>query len=187
MAVARSPETKTRRSSGSVSGLGWLVIVAGIAAMSYMAIRTMTAKQQAAFALDAGNSDVAVPQLLVPPIPSSVLSARSDAGKGEPARLDIVMRVDGVAVSFDGAAACRRGRQNLVGRSTNGAAGTFDEMALATCLRTLFDEHPSRSVVAFISRAGIAVPADHVEELRRTIEGLGVKDIVVSHPTATTP
>src|SRR6516225_3526222 len=75
---------------------------------------------------------------LVPTIPSDVIA---DAGKTPIARLDLVLRVDGVAVSSEGAPVCRANNHSTIGRDPNGgAAGSFDESALRACLISVFTQ-----------------------------------------------
>jgi hypothetical protein len=160
------------------SWLGTLVVVAGVVFISWLALRRMTETQKALLgAIDAAvaaHSGALAETPLVPPIPSAIAA---DAGKQPLLRLDVVVRVDGLDVTANGAPSCRDGHKRLIGRKTGGAAGTFDEGALASCIRRLLADHPNARSVAVVTRAGPAVPTTQFDALTAALGRAGVSDV----------
>lgn len=166
------------------STLGTLVAIAGVVAIAWLGLRSMTAKQRAAFAPDAaphGSESDASPSgagtTLVHPIPQAILD---DAGKTPVARLDVVIRVDGLDLALDGAPACRDGHHRQVGRAPGGGPGSFDAPALSACVAALRAQKPGARMVAMVTRAGPAVPATHGEALIAALRAAGIADVVAA-------
>jgi hypothetical protein len=116
---------------------------------------------------------------IVPAIPSAVLA---DAGKKQVARLDFVLRMDGVDVSAEGAGTCRENGRSIIGREPGGGApGSFDESALQKCLSVLIVKFAAddRIPVATLTRAGVAVPTTYFDALTTAIKRAGVRDVIV--------
>lgn len=141
-----------------------------VIALSFFALRSMTAKQRAAFA-DAGAAQDA-PAIGLPTIPPALVA---DA-KTPVARLDVVLRVDGVDVTLDGAPICRDGHRRLVGREPGGVAGSFDEPALIACVRAVKPE--GRRMIALLTRAGPAVPTTFEDALVAALRRAGAEEVV---------
>lgn len=163
------------------SALGTLIVIAAIVGLSWLALRKMTETQKELVgkidAAVAQQSGVPGPQL-VPTIPEPILAS---AGKQQVLRLDVVLRVDGLDVTSDGAPACRDGNKRLIGRAPNGPAGSFDESALLACIGALRAKFPTHKPVALVTRAGPAVPETFMDALKAALGRAGVSDIVVSH------
>jgi hypothetical protein len=146
-----------------------VIAVVAVIAISYFALRSMTAKQRAAFA-DAGNAQAAPTGL--PTIPPALVG---DA-KTPVARLDVVLRVDGLDVTLDGAPICRDGHRRLVGREPGGVAGSFDEPALLACVRAR--KPAEKKLIALVTRAGPAVPATYEDALVAALKRAGADEVV---------
>ena len=161
--------------------LGFVVVAAGVLLLSWLALRTMgkrlgdTADASPAPSATTGRDES---KPLVPVIPKEVIE---DAGKTPIARLDLVLRVDGVDVSAEGAPACRQNNHTVVGREPNGGgAGSFDEHALRNCLFTVLATLSGKRPVATLTRAGEAVPSIHFDALIAAIKRVGIADVIAS-------
>src|SRR5689334_11312884 len=93
-------------------GVGTIVVLVAVVALAWLGIRKMTDTQKelldkadTAFAQSSGASSG---QQIILPIPTQILA---DAGKSDVLRLDIVLRVDGLDVTADGAPSCRDGNK----------------------------------------------------------------------------
>jgi hypothetical protein len=140
-----------------------------VIALSFLALRSMTAKQRAAFA-DAGVAQ---------PVPSglpTIPPALAGDAKTPVARLDVVLRVDGLDVTLDGAPICRDGHRRLVGREPGGVAGSFDEPALLACVRAV--KPADRRLIALVTRAGAAVPTTFEDALVAALKRAGADEVV---------
>lgn len=166
-----------RQRSGA---LGIIVVAIAVVGVSWMGLRAMRrAEERARDAADAASAaptrDPSTP--IVPQIPSEIIA---DAGKMQVARVDLVLRVDGVAVSSEGAPACRRDNRSTIGREANGGApGSFDEAALQTCLAMLRAQLAGKVVVAAITRAGPVVPTEFLDALAAAVRRAGIEQVVV--------
>ena len=161
--------------------LGVFVVAIGVVGVSWLGLRAMKrAEERARDAADAGGTaptrDPNAP--LVPAIPSDVVA---DAGKMPIARVDLVLRVDGVAVSSEGAPVCRNNNRSTIGRDPNGGApGSFDESALQACLVSVLGPMQGKMMpVATITRAGPAVPVEWMEALSAAVKRVGVEQVIV--------
>jgi hypothetical protein len=152
------------------SAIGTVIAAVAVLGLSWLALRSMTAKQRAAFA-DAGPAVSPVATGL-PTIPPALLG---DA-KTPVARLDVVLRVDGVDATLDGAPICRDGHRRRVGRASGGANGSFDEPALIACVRAV--KPADRKLVALVTLAGPAVPPTFVDALVAALRRAGADDVV---------
>lgn len=162
------------------SSMGTVVAAVGIAVLSWLALRQMTAAQQKALAnIDAPPAAPAVSSgtTTVPPIPPAILA---DAGKTPVARLDVTLRVDGLDLVLDGAQTCRQGARRMVGRDPGGAVGSFDESALNACIAQIRGTRADARIVAMVSRAGPAVPTTYVDALSAALHRAGIADVVVT-------
>lgn len=162
------------------SGVGTVIALLAVVGLTYLAIRKMTETQKELLgkvdAAVAQSSGAASGQQIILPIPTQILA---DAGKTNVLRLDVVLRVDGLDVTADGAPACRDGNKRLIGRASSGAAGSFDESALLACISGLRQKVPTHKPVALVTRAGPAVPATYLDALSAALGRAGVGDIVV--------
>ena len=165
----------------SGSALGSVVVIAGIVGLSWLALRKMTetqkellAKVDAAVAVSGGATSG---QQIILPMPSQILA---NAGKSPILRLDVVLRVDGLDVTADGAPTCRDGNRRLIGRASGGANGSFDENALIACIAGLRQKLPTHKAVALVTRAGPAVPTTYLDALQAALGRAGITDIVVA-------
>jgi hypothetical protein len=152
--------------------LGTVVAIVGVFVIGWLGLRKMTATQQA-LAIDAGVVSTAS-SVVVPPIPPGLV----EDAKTPVLRLDVVLRVDGVDVTADGAPACREGNRHLIGRGSDGANGSFDENALVACIRKLCAERAAARPIAIVSRAGPAVPVTYFDALVAALGRAGVADVV---------
>jgi hypothetical protein len=157
-----------------------MIVVAGaVLVLGYLALRQMTTNQQQAFQKPAPSAttgrDPSMP--IVPQVPSQIVV---DAGKPGIARVDLVLRVDGVDVSSEGALSCRSSNKTLVGREPGGVAGTFDERALSACITSLLPTFADRKPVALVTRAGDAVPKTHLEALVAAVKRAGISEVILS-------
>ena len=156
------------------------VVAVAVVGVSWMGLRAMRrAEERSRYATDAGATtptrDPSSP--IVPQIPSDLIA---DAGKAQIARVDLVLRVDGVAVSAEGAPSCRRDNRSMIGRAPDGGLpGSFDESALRACLATVRAQLAGKLVVAAITRAGPAVPADFLDALSAAVRRAGIEQVVV--------
>ena len=121
--------------SGGTAGM--LVVAAAVLGLSWWGLRRMTETQKELLgkldaAVSEGGTGATTSTQLVLPIPSHMLG-----GKAPVMRLDIVVRVDGLDVTVDGAPACRDGHKRLIGRGSSDAPGSFDEGALIGCINGL--------------------------------------------------
>ena len=159
--------------------LGMIVVAAGVLVLSWLAIRSMTRGQQQALPPQTSATTGRDPSSpIVPPIPFEIVA---DAGKQGVARLDLVLRMDGIDVSSEGALACRSNNKTLIGREQNGGgAGSFNESALLACIASLRPGWGERKPVAVVSRAGDAVPKTHLDALVATIKRAGIVEVVLS-------
>ncbi len=165
------------RKRGGGGAVGSIVAIAGVVVISWLGLRRMTEAQKA-LVHDAGApASSTVNSVLVPPIPPGLV----DDAKSPVLRLDVVLRVDGVDVTADGAPACRDGSKRLIGRGADGTIGSFDENALVACVTKLRADRPGAKPVALVSRAGPAVPSTYLDALRAALGRAGVPD-VVSNP-----
>ena len=159
--------------------LGMVITALGVLGLSWLALRSMTRAQvdahadAAAAAAPTTTVDPGPPPPRVTPIPAAIVV---DAGKAPIARIDLVLRMDGVDVSFEGAPACRAGNRSLVGN--HGAPGSFDEGALQGCLGSLRATLGGKVAVATVTRAGPAVPVDFVDALIAATHRAGVVDVI---------
>ena len=160
------------------SPLGTVVVVLAVLILGWLALRQMTKSQETAYQQGHPSAttgrDPSLP--IVPPIPSQIVA---DAGKTGVARLDLVLRMDGIDVSSEGAPSCRAHNKTLVGRELGGSAGTFDERALAGCLTSLVLQYGERKPVAVVTRAGDAVPKTHLDALVAAVKRIGIADVVL--------
>lgn len=165
----------------SGSAFGSLVVIAGVVGLSWLALRKMTDTQKELLArVDAAvaqSSGATSGQQIVLPIPTQIVAS---AGKTPILRLDVVLRVDGLDVTADGAPSCRDGNRRLVGRASSGASGSFDENALLACVAGLRQTLPTHRAVALVTRAGPAVPTTYLDALQAALGRAGITDIVVS-------
>ncbi|MGZ3456064.1 MAG: hypothetical protein ACXWUG_24670 [Polyangiales bacterium] len=152
------------------SAFGTVVAAVAVLALSWLALRSMTDKQKAAFA-DAGAAENPVTPI-VPTIPPALVG---DA-KTPVARLDVVLRVDGVEATLDGAPICRDGHRRLVGRAPGGANGSFDEPALIACVRAAKPQ--GKKTIALVTRAGPAVPTTFQDALIAALKRAGADEVV---------
>ena len=161
--------------------LGFLVVAGGVLLLSWLALRTMGKRLG-----DPGGAPPAVSATtgrdeskpLVPAIPQNIVD---DAGKTPIARIDLVLRVDGIDVSAEGAPACRKNGHTQVGREPNGgSAGSFDEGTLRSCLVSVIASIPSKHPVVTITRAGDAVPTTYVDALIAALQRFGITDVVAA-------
>jgi hypothetical protein len=163
------------------SGLGTVLVLVAVVGLSWLAIRKMTDTQKDLLnKIDAAVSHEAgapTGSQIILPIPTQILAS---AGKQQVLRLDIVLRVDGLDVTADGAPACRDGNKRLIGRATNGPAGSFDENALSACIGALRAKVPTYKPVALVTRAGPAVPTTYLDALQAALGRCGISDIVVA-------
>ncbi len=161
------------------SPVGMIVVIGAVLVLGYLALRQMTKNQEEAYEKTHPSAttgrDPSAP--IVPPIPSQIIA---DAGKSGVARIDLVLRMDGVDVSSEGATACRQNNRTLVGKEPGGAAGTFDERALTACIVSLLTRYGERRPVAVLTRAGDAVPKTHLDALVAAIKRAGVAEVVLS-------
>lgn len=160
------------------SSIGTVVAVVAVAGLSWLSLRKMTEAQRSALA-DAGPADsgAAPGPRVVPQIPPALLA---DAGKTPIARVDVTLRVDGLDVTLDGAPSCREGNKRLIGRASGGAAGSFDEAALERCLQPFRAARAGSRLVAFVQRAGPAVPTTFVDALSAALRRAQMDDVIVS-------
>ena len=160
--------------------LGFLVVAGAVLLLSWLALRTMGKRL--------GDSGAAPPAVsattgrdeakpLVPAIPKEIVD---DAGKTPIARIDLVLRVDGIDVSSEGAPVCRKDAHTVVGREPNGSAGSFNENALRNCLATVVAAIPEKRPVVTITRAGDAVPTTYLDALIAALKRFGFHDVVPS-------
>ena len=154
-------------------GLGSIVAIGGVVVIGWLALRKMTDAQRAMIT-DAGVVATGANSVVVPPIPPGLVA---DA-KTPVLRLDVVLRVDGVDVTADGAPACRNENKRLIGRASGDAIGSFDENALAACITKLRAERSSARPIAMVSRAGPAVPLTYFDALVAALGRAGVPDVV---------
>ncbi len=163
--------------------LGTFVVAGGVLALSWLAIRTMSKRASDAPVVDAGASPTATTGRddglpLLTPIPSAIVE---DAGKPGLVRVDLVLRVDGVAVTVDGARQCYDGPRSLIGREPNGgSSGSFDEGALRTCLLGVIKSAGVRKLVATIGRAGTGVPTTYADALVAAVKRIGIVEVVLA-------
>ncbi|MEO7092710.1 MAG: hypothetical protein ABI175_05635 [Polyangiales bacterium] len=161
--------------------LGFVVVAGGILLVSWLALRTMG--QRLGEGADAGAAPSATTgrdesKPLVPMIPQQIVA---DAGKTPIARIDLVLRVDGVDVSSEGAPACRQDNHTTIRREpSTGTVGSFDEGALRTCLLQVMTTIQGKRPVATLTRAGDAVPTTYFEALVAAIKRTGVTEVVAS-------
>ncbi len=156
-----------------------MIAIAGVVGIGWLGLRSMTEKQRAALAPHA-DASVAAPlassgPTLVVPIPKAILES---AGKTPLARLDVVLRVDGLDLWLDGAPACRDGHRRRVGRAPDGATGSFDEPALSACVAVVRAQRQEARVVAIVTRAGPAVPSTYGDALLAALRRAGIVDVV---------
>ena len=154
------------------SSLGSIIAIGGVVVIGWLALRKMTDAQKAIVA-DAGVATAST-NVVVPPITQGIIA---DA-KTPVLRLDVVLRVDGIDVTADGAPACREGNKHLIGRASDGAAGSFDERALTMCITKLRAERPAAQPIGVVTRAGPAVPATYFDALVAALGRAGVADVV---------
>jgi hypothetical protein len=128
---------------------------------------------QRALVGDAGGAATAT-SVVVPQIPQGLV----EDAKTPVLRLDVVLRVDGVDVTADGAPACREGNKHLIGRAADGAVGSFDERALTMCIAKLRTERPAARPIALVARAGPAVPTTYLDALAAALARAGVADVI---------
>lgn len=162
-------------------GFGTIVVAAGVIGTSWLAVRQLTKSiSEHAPVADAAptafGTGVDPSKPLVPTIPSAIVE---DAGKKAIARIDLVLRMDGVDVSAEGAPACRDGNHTRVGRASGGAAGTFDASMLTACITSVLAGIGERVPVATITRAGPAVPSEYVDALAAETKRAGVVQVLV--------
>lgn len=166
--------------------LGLFIVAAGVLGTSWLALREMNAKlgsdqdapsSSAPIASGAGDGTRDPSQPLVVPIPSAVVD---DAGKQLLARVDLVLRVDGVDVTAEGAPACRSAGHSRIGRDPAGAVGSFDERALSACLRDVLSALGDKRAVGSVTRAGGAVPTTYVDALVAVAHRAGIADVTVA-------
>jgi hypothetical protein len=159
--------------------LGIFVVALGVVGVSYLGLRAMKrAEERGRDAADVGTTaptrDPNAP--LVPAIPSDVID---DAGKTPVARIDLVLRVDGVAVSAEGAPVCRSNNRSTIGRAPDGPAGSFDEGALQACVMSVLAQMSGKAPVATITRAGPAVPVEWMDALSAAVKRIGLQQVIV--------
>lgn len=167
---------EARPRSGAI---GLFVVALGVVAVSWLGLRAMKrAEERARDATSASAAPTRDPSSpIVPQIPSAIVA---DAGNADVARVDLVLRVDGVAVSAEGVPTCRNGNRSLVGRDgPTGAPGSFDESALQSCLAAVRSQLGTKVPVATITRAGPAVPIDFVDALSAAVHRAGFTQVVV--------
>lgn len=163
----------SRRPPTRGGGLGSIVAIGGVAVIGWLALRKMTEAQRA-LATDAGIAAATTGSVFVPPIPPGLIpDARTPV-----LRLDVVLRVDGLDVTADGAPACRDGDKRLIGRASGDALGSFDESALVACVTKLRGDRPAARPIAVVSRAGPAVPLTYFDALVAALGRAGVPDVV---------
>jgi len=159
--------------------LGTIVVAVAVLAVGYLALRQMTKSQEHAFPKPAPSAttgrDPSVP--IVPQIPSQIVA---DAGKTGVARVDFVLRVDGIDVSSEGALSCREGNKTRIGREPGGGAGTFDDRALTACIASLMPTFGERKPVALVTRAGDAVPKTHLDAVVATVKRAGIAEVLLT-------
>lgn len=166
------------------TSIGTVVAAVAVLVIGWLGVRNLTERQVQAHS-DAGVVDAqsaeaspATP-LLVPQIPAAIASSATKA-KTPLARLDVTVRVDGLDLALDGAPTCREQGKRLVGRASGGAAGSFDETALATCVTIARTGRPDARFVAMVGRAGPAVPRTFVDALVAALGRAGITDVVVT-------
>lgn len=165
------------------SAAGTLIVAVAVLGLSWWGLKRMTETQKELLGkLDGAIATVATSgastgQQMMLPIPSQILES---AGKTPVLRLDIVVRVDGLDVTADGAPACRDGHRRLIGRSSGNAPGSFDESALTACIAALRTKQPGHKPVALVTRAGPAVPATFFDALQAALGRAGVTDVVLA-------
>lgn len=163
------------------SAFGTVIALTAILVISWLALQKMTAAQRARLTPDAA---IAAPPAspgaqVMPTIPAPILSAAA-AAKTPVARLDVVVRVDGLDLTLDGAPVCRDGHRRLVGRAPGGEAGSFDETALVACMQGF--RASDGQLVALITRAGASVPRTFVDALSAALRRGGAHDVVDATP-----
>jgi hypothetical protein len=150
------------------SALGSVIAIAAVIGISFFALRSMTARQRAAFT-DAGASPAHSALATIPP--ALLGDARTPV-----ARLDVVLRVDGLDATLDGAPICRDGHRRLIGREPGGVAGSFDEPALLACVRAV--KPADKRMIALVTRAGPAVPTTYEDALVAALKRAGADEVV---------
>ncbi|MBI2395691.1 MAG: hypothetical protein HYV09_39360 [Deltaproteobacteria bacterium] len=160
------------------SSIGTVIAIVAVVGLSWLSLRKMTEAQRGAL-VDAAPAQSAAPAgtPMIPQIPPAL---RADAGKTPIARVDVTLRVDGLDVTLDGAPACRDGNKRLIGRGSGGAAGSFDEVALDRCLQPFRAARAGSRFVAFVQRAGPAVPTTYVDALAAALKRAQIDDVLVT-------
>lgn len=151
-----------------------MVAIAGVVVIGWLAVRQMTAAQRALVADSGTSAATTISSVVAPPI----LPGLVEGEKTPVLRLDVVLRVDGLDVTADGAPSCRDGGKRLIGRAADGAPGSFDERALLACLTTLRAGRPTARPIAIVTRAGPAVPETYVDALAAALRRAGVPHVV---------
>jgi hypothetical protein len=157
------------------------VVAVGVVGMSWLGLRAMKRAEERARDADAGMGTPAPTRdpgsPIVPTIPSEVIA---DAGKTGVGRIDLVLRVDGVAVTSEGAPVCRSNNRSMIGRQPNGGPpGSFDESALQGCFVSVLSQLSGKVPVVSITRAGPAVPVEWMDALSAAVKRIGVQQVLV--------
>ena len=165
-----------------------MIVAVGVAASVGLGLfqmkRSMERAAEKTASSSAASASPSVPGTgrdVLQPVPDELVA---DAGKAMVGRIDLVLRVDGVQASLEGAPACRhtvRAHESTVGVARGGGQGTFDESALDACLASMRMLMRNRPAFVAVRRAGPAIVDAQLDALAAAVRRARWENVRVSY------